>query len=520
MEWIDDTCAPGHKQRLTPIALFLLVLLAGCRTHGSSVATKHLSPVAYERHSLPREEQNVAAPGQVICQVAHTDDLADSRSNDQKETSPSENAIFADSDDWPSQTTTVDLPTLEMMAAGSHPGLRRLHQQTAAAWAKTRYIDKLPDPVVGANVFGHPIETAAGSQRANLTVMQMIPWLERLDAQAQQACYEAMSLQQEYEAERVRIIGELRVRWARLYVLQRQRQTIAANQQLIESLTKIVTARLALNRGSAGDVTLLTVELGRLKERSISVQQQIVSTTAEINRLAGRPAAHPIAIPNELPVELANWNYEMLRQAAWQQQPLIAAAHLKASATRWGIEVAKLHRRPDVSIGAAWHYIENNRPPSGTVDVGRDAWSLGAQVSIPLQRQKYDAMQDEATWRHAASHASLEDLRLEFDAIIRDQWEQAVAAHETATLYQSTILPQARQTLESDQQALANGTVDLDRVIQDIRNLLALELGYHRAIGQMATATARIQQAVGQDLSPEHSDRAVTSADLLQTQSE
>jgi outer membrane protein, heavy metal efflux system len=125
---------------------------------------------------------------------------------------------------------------------------------------------------------------------------------------------------------------------------------------------------------------------------------------------------------------------------------------------------------------------------------------VGAQVSIPLWSEKYDAMRDEATWKHFAAHSSIEDLRLRFDAMLRDLWEQASAAHDTAVLYRTTIIPQARQTFEADQQALANGTVDLDRVLQDIRNLLTLELGYDRSLGQLATAIARIQQAVGADL--------------------
>jgi outer membrane protein TolC len=84
-------------------------------------------------------------------------------------------------------------------------------------------------------------------------------------------------------------------------------------------------------------------------------------------------------------------------------------------------------------------------------------------------------------------------------------WEQAVASQQTVRLYEQAILPQARQTLEADQKSLINNTVTFDRVIRDYRTLLGLELGYHRALGQLATALARIRQAVGVDLvaSPE-----------------
>ena len=64
-----------------------------------------------------------------------------------------------------------------------NPTLVRLSREYQAARAKVRYIDELPDPKLGANFFISPIETAAGSQRANLTLSQMLPWLPRLDAQ-------------------------------------------------------------------------------------------------------------------------------------------------------------------------------------------------------------------------------------------------------------------------------------------------------------------------------------------------
>ena len=44
--------------------------------------------------------------------------------------------------------------------------------------------------------------------------------------------------------------------------------------------------------------------------------------------------------------------------------------------------------------------------------------------------------------------------------------------------------------------------VEFDRVVRDFRNLVTLELGYHRAIGRLATALARIQQATGSEQLP------------------
>ncbi len=397
-------------------------------------------------------------------------------------------------------SSVSDLPSLEALAQSTNPKLVRLQQEVQAAWSRTQYVDKLPDPTIGANVFGQPIETAAGSQRATLTLMQMIPWLDRLHAQQQQACFEALALQQMFEAERLRVIGDLRAAYYRLYSLARQIETIEANQELLESLIDIVNARVATGRATPGDVLLGTLELSRLEEQLVTLRQQVRSTEAEVNRLVNRSMDAPIAVPQRLVVEAPAWSHALLVDTAFEHQPVIAAAHLQAAATRWGIEVADLRRRPDFQVGAAWFFIEGNRPPNPIVDVGRDAWSVGATMSIPLGHQKYDAIRAEAQSKHAASHANVEDVQREFDARLLDLLEQARAASETATLYRDTIIPQSEQTLRADQASLADGAVEFDRVIQDFRNLLTLEFGYHRSIGQLATSIARVQQATGVDL--------------------
>lgn len=403
----------------------------------------------------------------------------------------------------PSEDTEQnELPRLESLAASSNPRLMSLLQQANAASARTQYVDRLPDPTFGASVFGHPIETAAGSQRANLTVTQMIPWMDRLDAQQQQACFEAMALRQQYAAERLRVIAEVRRRYYRLYVLTRQIETVEASQQLLQTLIDIATARVATGNAAQGDVLLATLEYSRLEEQLVSLRQRRRSTEAGLNQLVSRPSATPVTVPTQLKLTEPSWSHELLVQTAWERQPLIAAAQLQANATRWGVDVANLRRRPDFQLGASWFFMDDNRPSTPVVDVGRDAWSIGATVTIPLDHGKYDAIRDEALWKHASSASAVREIRQEFDARLLDLLEQATAAARTAELYQETMIPQSEQTLAADQESLTNGTVEFDRVIQDFRNLLTLEFGYHRTVGDLAVAIAGIQQATGFDPGP------------------
>jgi outer membrane protein, heavy metal efflux system len=482
--------APARPLILSLAAAALLSCLPGCA--GGASAHRQQSPNA--EHVVVRQQSASAFDRQPRTEPAEV-----ILTNAEEPLPPAPLPVTAEEaapESW-SPPVTDDLETLLALADAANPRVRQLRQEAAAAWAKVRYVDKLPDPTVGANVFGHPIETAAGSQRANLTVMQMIPWLSRLDAQSQQAAFEAMAAQQAAEAERLKVIAEVRVAWYRLFVLGKQIETTQANQQLLATLVEVATARVATGEATQGDVLLATLELSRLQEQLVTLEQQVISTQADLNRRVGRHARYPIPLPEELDVTLPEWSHELLLETARQRQPEIAAAELRTSAARWGIEIARLRQRPDLSLSASWFAIEGNRPASPIVDVGRDAWSLGAQVSVPLWHGKYRAMRDEAAWKHSASRAAVEDVVRMYDALLRDLLAQARSAHEIATLYEETIIPQAQQTLESDQRAFAENVVEFDRVIQDFRNLLVMELAYHQSLGQLAIAVAQIEQAAG-----------------------
>ncbi|MGE0529532.1 MAG: TolC family protein, partial [Bdellovibrionales bacterium] len=191
-----------------------------------------------------------------------------------------------------------------------------------------------------------------------------------------------------------------------------------------------------------------------------------------------------------------------LFELARVSQPELSAAGLRQAAANLGVEVARLRRVPDVTLSFSWYGVQDNRPPSTIVNVGQDPWSIGAAINIPLWTGKYDAIQREARSRFEAAIASRQDLERRYDAAIAEALARAKAAQKVATLYGKSILPQARQTLQVDLEAYQQSKVEFDRVILDFRNLVNLEIYFHQAVGELAIATARLEQLVGRQLVP------------------
>ncbi|RCS47681.1 TolC family protein [Bremerella cremea] len=472
-----------RKINFFPLAT--LALLGGCAATEPS-RSDDMGPLA------PAAEQFIASPAP-SASTARIPQAADVLAH---EIVPSTITLVAHQQYSPADA----LAELEQRARDRNPRLTRLYHEYQSAVAKSQYVDKLPDPRFGVNAFGNALETASGSQRANMAFSQAVPWLARLRADEQRAVFDAYAIHAELEAEALRVQAAVRTSWYRLYVLARQIEIAEANQQLLKSLIDVANARIATGAASQGDVLLGTLELSQLEERLLTYRRQRQGVEAELNRLTAQPAGTHIASPQTLSPILPEANAEQMTLVALQNQPEIEAAQMRTQASRWGVEVARLMRRPEFVLSASYYPTDNNRPPSTIVDVGQDPWALGAQVSIPIWREKYDAIENEAKWKHQAAHNSVEELTDRYEALIVDLLAEAHRAHETAMLYQATILPQARQTLAADQEAYSNGTVEFDRVIRDYRSLLTLEVGYHQAIGDLATSLAKLSQAAGQDI--------------------
>ncbi len=397
-------------------------------------------------------------------------------------------------------TAQSSLEELVRHALTSNPQLAELRANADVAWARVPQEMALPDPLFSANVFALPIETAAGGQRASISFSQRIPSLKRLAALGRQAAAEASAVQQVLSAAAIQVIADVKVQYYRLYLIDQLFRINRANQALLESLAKVANARVRSGGTGAGDVLLANLERSKLEEEWIELGRQLVSTRASLNRLLNRPPRASLPRPTVKTLVLwePEWQLETLVNTALQYQPEIRAARLRYEAAQVGVTVARLLDVPDLTFGTYWVFIDDDRPASQVVEVGRDAWSLGLSLNIPIYQEKYTAARAEAAARTYAAAARIDKVNRRYASTLADLLTRARTARRTVTLYADTILPLARQTYRSDLDAYSqpNSRTDFERVIEDYQNLLQAEVRYHRALTDLAVAEARIEQAV------------------------
>ncbi len=478
-------------RRISSVGLTAIVLAAGC------ASPQNRDSVELHQHSANAVESSDAMGGDVDTHGAVTDvwPVAYQEPGSVNDSDNSDHGIAL----GPGEHVD-NLSALVSRALSANSRLRQMQHEASAAWSRVRYVDELPDPEVGLMAFVPPMHFADGRQVASLSFSQRVPWLERLCAQEQEAYFEAWALDAAWQAERLQTIAEVKIAYFQLYVVEQQLRINQENRDVIQLLTDVATQRVIAQSATEGDVLLATLELSELEEERFGLEERQATLTANINRLLNRSSEVPVVVPSELELPRPDWPLDLLRQTAWNYQPDIAAAQLRTQAAEWGVRVAELERRPEITLKLDW-MVMTPRSEMGMTFDGNDTVQIGAMVSVPIWHEKYDAMRDEAVHENLARRFSVDDVRREYEAALAEALQQARAAERTVELYEATMLPQAKQTFEADQRSYVGpGTVDFERVIEDFRTVLTLEAGYHRAMGEWAMALARIEQAAGRDV--------------------
>jgi outer membrane protein TolC len=133
-------------------------------------------------------------------------------------------------------------------------------------------------------------------------------------------------------------------------------------------------------------------------------------------------------------------------------------------------------------------------------DTSDDYWSTMGAVNIPFafwSRGKFKGKVDEKeqTLRKAEQdYRSMENMVL-FQ--IQDALVNVSSNQNLVSLYKSTLIPQAEQTLQSTTSAYQTGNMDFFSLIDAYRMLLMAKLNYHMSAMKYMESQAELEQAVG-----------------------
>lgn len=394
---------------------------------------------------------------------------------------------------------TLEAAVAEALAG--NPGLAEIHARADAMATMPSQAGTLPDPTLRFEAQDLPTDSF-DLRQDDFTLMEVglsqeLPFPGKLALKKKAAEYEAGAARDSLEEARLRLVRDVKVLWWQIYFREQALEVVAANEIKLRQLVEVAQARYEVGEGLQQDVLLARLEQSKLRDMELGHIRQHHSEIARLNALLDRPGDIPLrlATPDEAALpEIPSASD--LRDLAEHSRPALARKQKAIDAAQARLALAEKDYLPDFTVDAA--YAARQDTPTGARR--SDFASVGVSMNLPL----YAASKQAKAVDQRQSELLQEQYALQ-DALRKVQADVAVAlanfrsAREEETLYRDTILPQARQTVDSMLAAYQVGQVDFLNLIRAQIAVLEYETRYWQAFVQARQALARLVFTAGKE---------------------
>lgn len=392
----------------------------------------------------------------------------------------------------------VALDELVEILKKRNPSIRAAEEAAAAASYRPSQARSLPDPILRAALRFDPqrevmVENGVTTVTEKTMTMpmfqlsQMIP----LGKRGPMGDYESAMARTSLEMvgmERVSRLNRLKAAYAELFFLDRAASTHLRIREIVNLLVGSTEAMYRVGEARQSDLLRAHLEVSMISDQLLMIEGRRRSTAAAINGLLDRPEGEVVGTP----MSLATYALDEARAAKLiEASPAVRVAAAEADAARAKIAVARSMLIPDVEVMGGT-MINRDLDPRIEVGVG---------ISLPIwsrTKQKAGIKEAEAKLREAEERekAARADIREKIESALA----MAKAAHLQAELYRTTILPQARLTLDASLSNYRVGEVDFMTVMENTTTLLGYEIAKDRSVAEFYRAIAMLEEATGSQM--------------------
>lgn len=329
-----------------------------------------------------------------------------------------------------------------------------------------------------------------GADEKALAITQELPFPSTLYLRGSRAAKAAAVAEQAYLAKVREVRAKTRSAYAALYLASRSRGLLEENVDLMRRFAKVAESKVAAGTSAESDALKAQVELTRMLNMGLAVDEERELASVMLNALMGRPAGEPLGSPRDLRPGRVEKAFEELEAAAFARRPELRQAVLAAELSGTSLSLARSEFLPDVMLT----YRSRRDPMRGRTS---DA-VLG--LSLPLWFWKPAAMIAEASAERDMAEAELESARLMTAADLRTAFVRARTAQRLVESYRTSLLPQAESALKVAESGYRAGWTTFLDLLDAQRSLLSFKLEYYQYLAEYERRAAELERIVGEGL--------------------
>jgi outer membrane protein TolC len=399
-------------------------------------------------------------------------------------------------------TEALSLDEAVAQALSANPSLAAVRERATALAAIPDQAKALPDPRLSVNIVNLPLDTFSFTQEGmtqfQVGITQALPYPGKLALRSQIASLEAGAAQSDAAEVRLALVRDVRTVWWNLFYLDRALEVVARNQVLLKQIISVAETLYRVGQGRQQDILLAQLELSKLHDSAIQIQNMHENEVARLNVLLDRPVEPPIQLPQSVAEELpVLMGAEALQKRAVSSRPILVAQQGRMNAARGRVDLAKKEYVPDFQLGAVYGLRNGTDPDGGSrADMG----SIMFSMNLPIYAgSKQDRAVDQRNAEWMQQKYQLQDQRNQVASQVRQAATDYQRAGERAQLFKQQIIPQASQTVDATLAGYQVGKVDFLSLLRSQTTLYDYDTQYWKAFSAANQALARLIAAVGEE---------------------
>ena len=383
------------------------------------------------------------------------------------------------------------LPELIQEVLARNPELVAARKQWEAATNRIAQARSLDDPILSVQLWNIPQPfKATQADNTIFGLSQNLPFPGKLALKGDVASRSAEMIEQSVRAKERELVARMKQAYYDVFLAQKAVQIHHEQVELVRQFVAIAFTKFRAGKGSQADVLKAQVELSLLLQHFPALGQRRKTAEAMLNTLLDRDLASPLGMaeePAQLPLEESVDN---LNRLALNDRPELKAAELDVQRSEQSRALAQRQYYPDFNV--AFQRFQNYQT--------NDGFGAYVAMSIPFAfwtKPKYDAGVQEAEAAVAVAQAQQHTLENLTRFQVNDLLAKFRATDQVATLYRTTILPQAEQSLESARVGYRAGKGGFLDLIDTQRAWRGFQLEYFKALVDRQHRLAELEQVVG-----------------------
>lgn len=388
--------------------------------------------------------------------------------------------------------TRLVLSGLVEEALRNNPEILAMRQSWEAAKEEVPQARSLEDPQLTITQWAIPSNFNIGdSDETWYGIGQSFPFPGKRSLRGQVAAMESKAAEQGYLAKIQETTARVKSAYYQLFLVQESIDLHLEHQALLEEFIRIANQKYAVGQISQQDLLKAQVELSKLHNSLLVLEQEGLSARAEINSLLNRPPEMVLGRVEKLDYRTLSLTLEELTRQALAKRPELNAAAYRAEKSERAKALANKNYLPDFMVEVMYWDVHG----------GPNKWMTVGKVNLPwIFKGKYDARVRQAAAEEAQARANRSAVRNQTLFELRDHFTRVKTAEQLVGVYQDGVLPQAEQSLAAARIAYQAGKAGFLDLIDSERTLLDLQLEAVGALVHFWQSVAKLERSLGNEL--------------------